>query len=218
MFGQILFTQLRWTRAMVAIMAACAFLAPAIAWFIGGASVDTPTSPIAVITGFDAVGPMIAVIGLLGSFLLAVHPWTMDAATRHVQALALPITWRRYASMRFVAGALMLVPPAIALWLGSVLTLSLLTLPPTLRVYPGSLALRFLAATILMYSMVFSLQYIAGRRSVVVLIGILATWALLSFGLMLSGNGDLGAMAMGWLFEFPGPFAVFSADWRLIDV
>jgi hypothetical protein len=218
MFRQIMLTQLRWTRLMVAIMTVAAFVTPAAAWWMGGTRVEYPARPAAVVIGFQSAGPMIVGIALLGAFLLAAYPWTMDAATRHVLPLSLPIPWRRYVAMRFGAGALLLIPPTIALWVGCLVVLGMIDLPATLRAYPTALALRFLAAAMLTYSTVFALQYMAGRRSALVALGIVVTVGALSFGLSVTGNSEFGAMFMDWLTEFPGPLAVFSTEWKLIDV
>lgn len=218
MFGQILFTQWRWTRVMVATMAIGAFVTPAVAWWLGGQRVLDPARPAAVIYGFGMVAPMLVLISLLGSFLLAVYPWTMDAAARHVLPLSLPIRWRQYVAMRFGAGALLLVVPAIALWLGSLLLLSMMDLPTTLRAYPGAIALRFLAASMLVYAMVFALQYLAGRRSAMVALVLVLAFGLASFTLQWTGNAEFGARVMRVLTDFPGPFAVYTTEWKLIDV
>jgi hypothetical protein len=218
MFGQIMFTQWRWTRLIVASMTVFAFMAPSIAWWVGAERVVYPTKPAAVMAGFESTGPMIAVLAMLGAFLLAAYPWTMDAASKHVLPLSLPIPWRRYVSLRYAAGALLLIPSAVALWLGSLFILSIVELPQTLRAYPGALALRFFAASLLMYSLVFALQYVAGKRSPVVALSLVVGVALLGFGLEAIGSGEINRRLTMWLAEFPGPFAVFVTEWKLIDV
>jgi len=218
MFAQVMFTQLRWTRMILLFTSVATFLTPVIAWWIGGTRVLNPESPRAVMSGFDTGGPMLVLIGILAAFLLAVYPWTMDAAARHTLPLSLPITWRRYVAMRFAAGALLLLLPALTLWFGALLVVAQLELPPTLRAYPGMLALRFLAALMLAYSMTFALQYLAGRRSAAVALGLLVGGVLLSAGLAIIGDGGVTGMLFDWLVEFPGPLAVFASDWKLIDV
>lgn len=218
MFRQVFITQLRWTRMMVALMTVAAFIVPAAAWSMGGNRVLDPTRPAAVIAGFESVGPMILAIALLGSFLLAAYPWTMDAASRHVLPLSLPLPWRHYVTMRFGAGAMLLLLPTAALWLGSMIVLAMIELPPTLRAYPTTLALRFLAACLLTYAAVFALQYLAGRRSAVVALVLVCALGVISFTISLTGMGEFGGMVAQWLTDFPGPFAVFTSEWKLIDV
>jgi len=218
MFGQILFTQLRWTRPLVALMSVLAFLTPAIAWWMGAARVERSASPVAIIAGFDSAGPLLAGIALLGAFVLAAYPWSIDAQSKHVQALSLPIPWSSYVGMRFAAGALTLLVPTLALWLGSLLALSFITIPETLRAYPGSLALRFLAASLLAYAMTFAMQYLAGRRSTITVLGLFAVGGVLWFGIRMTGNQAIVEIVSQWLTDVPGPFAVFAAEWRLLDV
>lgn len=218
MFNQILFTQMRWTRLALGSMAFAAFLMPAVAWWLGGMRVLDPSSHVALMVGFDEVGLMLVVIAGLGAFLVAALPWQADAATRHVLPLALPITWRRYVAMRFGAGALTLLLPTVALWIGCMITLARVDLPASLRAYPGSLSLRFLAVAMFAYAVTFALQYIAGRKSgLTVLIVLLAGVALVSVQSMLGLNG-LTDILMDALVRVPGPLAVFATDWSLIDV
>lgn len=171
-----------------------------------------------VADGMQALGPMLAFLALLGAFVLAVYPWTVDAETKHVYPLSLPITWPRYVGMRFVAGALTLVLPAVALYLGGRLAVSMIELPPLLRSYAGALAVRWLLAAIVAYSLSFALQYLAGRRATVValliVLGIVGLFAVLE----LAGAHDVGDAIGRFLFEFPGPLGVFSERWVLIDV
>lgn len=218
MFRQIFLTQIRWTRPLVALMTLLAFLAPAFAWFVGGTRVLQSASPVAIIAGFDAAAPLLAGIALIGSFILAAYPWSIDAQTKHVQALSLPLPWWQYVGMRFAAGALTLLLPAVALWLGGMLAVSIVELPETLRAYPGALAIRFLAASLLAYAMTFALQYLSGRRSPIALLAIVTVIALFWIGVQLSGNRALVAAVVRFLFEVPGPFSVFAAEWKLIDV
>ena len=120
--------------------------------------------------------------------------------------------------MRFGAGALMLLAPSIALYAGSVIALSFLELPPTLRAYPGALAIRFLSATLVAYALTFAIQYLAGRRAAFVIVGGIAGLAALFFVMSLLGFGGVSGAIMSALFDMPGPFAVFAADWKLLDV
>jgi hypothetical protein len=218
MFRTILFTQLRWTRLLVVGMAVVSFLVPAIAWWLGGMSAQYPERPGAIIIGFQSVGGMLMLVAGLGAFFVAAYPWMMDAASRHVFALSLPIRWREYLAMRFGAGALTLLLPALTLYLGSLFALSMLELPATLRAYPGTLALRFLAASLLAYSLTFAVQYIAGRRAALVIVGVVVGGAVLSFGLRMFGLGGALDGLVSAIFDFPGPFAVFTAEWKLVDV
>lgn len=223
MFEQIFRTHLKWTRLTLATFAVAAFLLPVMAWRFG-----TPSFALAsgfdaadarfVMAGFEPVGFFVTMVAVLGAFILAAQPWNMDAATRHVYPLALPVPWRTYVWMRYSAGALTLALPAVALWIGSLLALAMVQMPPTLRAYPGALALRFLFASLLAYSATFALQYVFGRRAALVaLVGLLALVTVI-LGLELTGRGATVAAIGRFLMDWPGPLALFGNTWRLVDV
>lgn len=223
MFEQIFRTNLKWTRVTLATFAVAAFLIPVMAWRFGSpsyavaAGMNTADARF-VMAGFAPVGFFVSVIAVLGAFVLAVQPWNMDAASRHVYALSLPVPWRRYVAMRYAAGALTLGVPAVALWLGSLLALAMVQMPPTLRAYPGAFAVRFLLASLLAYSGTFALQYVFGRRAaMVVLLGLLALVTVI-LGLELSGSGARVAAIGRFLLDWPGPLSLFANTWRLVDV
>jgi hypothetical protein len=217
MFGMILRTQWAWTRLTVAAISVVAFLAPAIVWRAASQQVRGPQADV-VVYGFGALGPLLSFIALIGAFLIAAQPWTIDAETQHVYPLSLPIAWSRFVAMRFGAGVIFLLLPALGLYLGSLVVLTMIEMPPMLRGYPGALAIRFLLASAVAYAGTFALQYLAGRRAAVVALGVmivigvaaLATWAL--------GAPDVVSLVGRFLFVWPGPLAVFSEPWTLIDV
>lgn len=218
MFRQILLTHWRWTRTIVVSMAVVNFLTPAAAWWLGATRVLQPMSPMALMLGMRSVPMALVLTAILGAFLLAAYPWSIDAQARHTLALSLPISWRRYVAMRFGAGALSLLLPAVTLWLGALLALAMIDLPATLRAYPGTLALRFLSASLVAYAATFALQYLAGRRSAVVALVTLVTLVVALSALEFTGNRALIDRVTEWLTTSPGPLAVFAAEWKLIDV
>jgi hypothetical protein len=217
MFAMILRTHWKWTRLLVGGIALLAFLMPALAWRLSGIG-SRIVGPTQLIDGLTLVGPMLAFLALLGAFVLAVYPWTLDAETKHVYPLTLPITWTRYVGMRYLAGALTMILPAIALYIGCRFALSFIELPPLLRAYPGALSVRFLLAALVAYSVTFALQYLAGRRATLVALLIMLGFALLITGLELFGARGAGNAIGEFLFQWPGPFGIFSQSWVLIDV
>ncbi len=221
MFSQILTTQLRWTRTLLVGLGILAFLLPVGAWNIasgGRVEGDAMAFALPFIEGFSLVGPLAVIIALLSGFLMAALPWGQDHQGRHVYALSLPIRWSRYVGMRYVAGAVLLATTAIALLAGSLLALSLVTLPPVLRAYPFAFATRFFVATLLAYSLSFALQYLGGKRAAPILLGILVTWLVGGIVLDLIGLDALSGAIVRFMMQWPGPFAIFSEPWRLVDV
>jgi hypothetical protein len=215
-FEQLLRTQWRFTRFAVLTMAAVAFLLPTLLWRIVGAG--GALAPLALMQGFETLGYVLVAVAFLGGLVLASQPWIVDAQTRHVYALSLPITWARYVALRFAAGLLTLTIPAIALYAGARLTLLSVRLPDVLRAYPGQLALRFLLGTAVSYALIFSLQYLAGRRAALVALLVILAVAGGLFSMSLFGTPAWAAQLGGALFEWPGSFAIYTAPWRLIDV
>lgn len=217
MFAMMFRTQWQWTRNAVLGIAAMAFVFPTLARYLArsGGSGDPLVQ---VLDGYNTLGPLLGFLALFGPFVLAALPWTIDHEARHVYPLALPVEWSQWVSTRFAIGAITLLLPTIALYLGAIATLSVIELPPLLRAYPGALALRFLLASMLSYSASFALQYLAGRRAaqfaLSVLVGILA----LGLAAVLFGQSDLIERAGEWLFVWPGPLALFIEPWTLIDV
>ncbi len=217
MFAQILWTQTKWTRAMVLGFAALAFLMPVGGWNLM-ASQAGGTSPEGFIMGFQLVGPLAAFIACLSGFLMAAYPWSLDHAANHVYPLSLPITWPSYVTQRFVAGAILLAIPAVALLVGCLLALSFIALPPVLHAYPVGFALRFFFATLLAYSLSFALQYLGGRRAAPLLLGALIAFLVTGVVLQVLGLEGLQAAIARLFLQWPGPFAIFVEGWRLVDV
>jgi hypothetical protein len=217
MFGMILRTQWAWTRLSVAVLSVVTFVAPAIVWRFATEQ-TRGAQPDLLVYGFGALGPLLSFLALIGAFLLAAQPWTIDAETQHVYPLSLPVSWSRFVAMRFGAGAIFLLLPALGLYVGSLLVLAMIEMPPLLRGYPGALAMRFLLASAVAYAATFALQYLAGRRAAVVALGIMIAIGLTSLATWALGAPDLVSTFGRFLFVWPGPLAVFSEPWTLIDV
>ncbi|MDH5235632.1 MAG: hypothetical protein OEW77_11795 [Gemmatimonadota bacterium] len=219
MFTQILWTQLKWTRIPLAVLAVVTFAAPALAWRLGAAGYQGAASePMAIMVGFSAIGTVLMVTACLAGFVLVAHVWNLDAAAKHVYALSLPLPWSRFVAMRFGAGALSLLIPTLALWLGSLFALMMVQVPPTLHTYAGTLALRFLLGALLAYALSFLLQYVAGRRASAVLLVLLLSGVVVTFVLSVLGYTRLLDTIGHAIVEWPGPLAVFARDWKLVDV
>lgn len=218
MFAQILYTQVKWTRGAIAVLSVVAFAAPAGLWRIAHNSFYGTYSPMAVMRGFEALGPSLALLAFFCGFMAVAQPWAIDAAARHVYPLSLPIAWSRYLSLRFGAGALLLLIPTVTLWLGCLLVLSFVEIPATLHAYPGTLALRFLLGALLSYAGMFAVQYISGRKAAHLLLGVMLVVAVLALAAELTSNTKLLATIVGYLFKWPGPLAVFANNWMLVDV
>ncbi len=217
MFAMIVRTQWSWTRASVGGFSLLALFFPAISWRIFASS-RGDEAVMQVMNGFAALGPMLGFLAVLGPFVLAALPWTIDHEAKHVYALSLPVTWARFVWMRFAAGAITMVLPALALYVGCRGVLAMLELPPLLRAYPAALSLRFLIACLVAYGVTFALQYLAGRRAAVVVLVSLLGMGVVAVALTLMGLSEAVTAFGNFMFDWPGPLAIFVEPWTLIDV
>jgi hypothetical protein len=217
MFAMMAWTQWRWTRTVVYGIAALAFVFPTLTRFLAR-NFGSDENLAQVLDGFAVLGPMLGFLSLLGPFALAALPWTIDNETRHVYPLSLPVPWQWWVGTRFAVGALSLIIPAVALWAGAVATVSVIELPPLLHAYPGALALRFLLACLVSYSLSFALQYLAGRRATQVAVGFLVSVLLVVIAATMLGQEPLLERIARYVFVWPGPLAIFVEPWTLIDV
>ncbi len=218
MFGQILYTQLKWTRLAVALLSVTTFALPALLWRIASGRHGSDIAAVDLLSGFASLGPGLTLAAIFCGFMGVAQPWAVDAAARHVYPLALPISWRRYVAMRFGAGAILLAIPSLALWLGCLTVLALIDLPGALQAYPTTLAVRFLLGALVAYAIVFAVQYLSGRNAAHLLLVATLLFAGTVTALDIAGKASVLESATAWLFRWPGPLAVFAADWTLIDV
>ena len=156
---------------------------------------------------------------------LALSAWNWDHQQNHVYSLSLPLTRWEYTLQKLMAGAILALVPAAALWIGAQLATASVTLPDGLNAYPNQLATRFFFAIVLSYALLFAMA--AGTvRTTLWVAGVVFGFAV--FGNVI--NSYLGVyfdffathnvveMALEWTLSAPGPFEVFTGSWALIDV
>ena len=219
MFRQVLFTHWKWARLELGVYAVVAFVIPT--GFMKAFAMQAGTGTVSIASAMDAsvgLGVFLATLAFIAGTTLSVRPWTMDQARQHVFPLSLPVAWPAFVRLRFLAGATLLLVPAVAAWLGGVLASVAIALPDTLHAYPASIAARFLGAALVFYAAVFAVQYLAGRRAPVIVAGALVTLLLVE----LVGQGMTGSSPMFAVWKavttWPGPFEVLTARWMLVDV
>jgi hypothetical protein len=217
MFAQVLYTQWKWARTELFLYVLGAFLIPTIIIRVGFSYVDTYSIRSVLDVGTLA-SFFFAALAMLCAFGLAWRPYILDAGLKHVGPLSLPISWGRFVRLRFVAGATLLLIPAVAVWFGGLLATASVTVPPTLHSYPGSLAVRFYLASLVAYAAAFLLQYVAGKHAVRVALILLVIISLAEIMSQMLGYSSIIAGAWNLLTNWPGPFSVFAARWMLIDV
>jgi hypothetical protein len=158
---------------------------------------------------FSPFYPAIAVA--LGAFLAAAN-WLPDLRGRWVYAFTLPIARERLALLRLGAGAVLAVPPVLALWIAGMIGAAVAELPAVVQSHATSIALRFGAATMVVYC-AGSLMVLLGRKAwyiVVALVGLVL--------LDLFGVGAAPAIADALFLHPLSPFHALAGHWLFIDV
>ena len=217
MFGQVLYTQWKWARTELFLYVLAAFLIPTLIIHIGISYIDVYSTRAMLDVGTYA-GVFFCALALLCALGLAWRPYIIDTALKHVGPLSLPVSWAAFVRMRFLAGAMLLLIPTIAVWIGGVLATASAPIPATLHAYPGGIAIRFLLAALVGYSGAFLLQYVAGKQAVRVAIIMFLTLVTAQFIGQLLGYDNVLVGAWDSLTSWPGPFSIFSTRWMLIDV
>lgn len=217
MFRQILYTQWKWARLPLLFLALGAFALP----FLSAQSVrplggfwDTA----GILEGLQGLGVFYPALAGTVGLMVALASWAPDQRGRHVYALSLPIPRWHYALLRFSAGALLLLVPALALWVAGVLASMATTLPPGLHTYPTMLAVRFDLAALLAYAMFFAISAGTNRAAGYVL-GILAAVVLVQlFSSLVGVRLRIIESVLNLIYIWPGPLEIFTGRWMLFDV
>ena len=218
MFRMILFTQWKWSRLAVLLGTLAAFLLPILSVQHAGSREVTPWEARMLLTSIQSWSVLYPTLATAIALTLALMAWSADHRGRHVYALSLPVPRWHYALQRFGAGAVLLVPPAIALLVGAVLAAAMATIPHGLQTYPVALAARFALAMAVSYAVFFAISagttrtagYVLSIVGGIIVVQILTAAAGLEVHLV----PFIGDRLLLW----PGPLEIFSGRWMLIDV
>ena len=217
MFRSILYTQWKWARIALIVIAVAAVAVPVgSVRAIGG--VVLPSTVGDALNTMRVWSVLYTLLAAVAGLILAISAWAADQRGHHVYALSLPVPRWHYVLMRFGAGLVLLLVPAILVWLGGIIATSIVVLPPGLTTYPGSLALRWLLAAFVAYALFFAISSGTARTAGLVL-GVLGGLVFADMTLALM---DKPAVVLEFvfskMFEWPGVFEVFTGRWMLIDV
>ncbi len=218
MFKQMLYTQWKWTGWLIAVSVVAAFAAPVITVRRAGLVNPTMGDVVTMLDFQRNASPAYPILAIgIGAFL-AVLAWTWDQRGKHVYALSLPIPRWYYTLLRFGAGAVLLVPVILALWIGALVATAASTIPDGLHAYPTVIGLRFALAIALGYAFVFAVAG-ASEKTLRVGAGIFAALVVLSIVTTLLGfEIDILERVLVPLARWPGPFDILFGDWMLINV
>jgi hypothetical protein len=218
MFRVVLYGQWRWSRLIVALGMVAGFTLPIVSIQGTSRAAATALGPGDLLAAMQSWGVLYPVLAAALGLLVAIAAWAPDHRGRHVHALSLPLPRWRYAWLRFAAGLTLLAGPILAVLAGALLASATVTLPAGLQTYPVALTIRFALALLVAFAVFFAVSAGTSRTAGIVLsmigafilIQVLASAA----GLGLNLIGPLQTAVMSW----PGPLAIFTGRWMLIDV
>ncbi len=201
---------------LVIALAVAALALPIVSVRLGwqGAEANLPR----YLTELELWGLFYPGLAAVAALVLGIAIWRSDRRGHHIYALLLPVPRWRYVLLRYAAGLVLLVPVAIALWVGAMLATARLDLPPGIRVFPHELAIKFALALLLLFGIAFAA---AASSSRALGIGLRALGLFLAVDiavLLLSPKTNLLWKLVTALATWPGPFAPLGGRWMLIDV
>ncbi len=163
-------------------------------------------------------GAFYPVLAAVSATALAAAGWASDRRGHHVYALLHPLPRWRYVVLRYLAGAVLLVPIVLGVWLGAVGGVASLDLPPGLRGFEHLLALKFGLAMLLCYGIAFMVAASSPRTLGIAVRALGLFLAVHTAVYLLDPNVNLLWRLVESLAAFPGPLSPLGGPWMLIDV
>jgi len=218
MFRAILYSQWKWSRLIVVLGTVAAFAIPLVS-LQGAARADRGALQTQdLLRAVQSWGTLYPLLATALGLLMAMAAWAADHRGRHIHALTLPLARWRYVLLRFGAGFVLLAAPIAAVLIGSSLAVLTATLPPGLQAYPIALAVRFAFAVFVAYAVFFAVSAGTARTAGIIL-GVIAAAVLVQVVASIANlDVNLFAAAQTVLLLGPGPLAVFTGRWMLVDV
>ena len=218
MFQVILYAQWKWSRLIVVLGTVAGFALPIVS--LQGAAQDdrNPLQAEALLRAVQSWGTLYPVLAAALGLLVAIATWAPDHRGRHVYALSLPLPRWRYVLLRFASGVTVLAGPILAVLISALLATSLATIPPGLQGYPLALGLRFAMAVLVAYAMFFAVSAGTARTAGIILGVIGAVIAVQLIAGVANVELDLLGKLQLVILNWPGPLAVFTGRWMLVDV
>jgi hypothetical protein len=217
MFKQVMFVQWKWTRNSLLAMSVLVTIAPALVmrialreWVVVSAS--------DLITVTNILGAMFALAAICAGVVVQDASVRPDIEGRYIYALSLPVRWQALLVRRIGAGLILLIIPALFVWIGGTLATSLIVIPDSLHSYAGGVAMRFFLASVLSFAVWSVVVRYSGKKSAAMVLAALLVLILLPVALLLAGKGYLIETMFRALIESPSPFSVFTSRWALLDV
>lgn len=218
MFRAILYSQWKWSRLIVVLGTVAGFAIPLLS-LQGAARADRGALQAQeLLRSVQSWGTLYPLLATALGLLLAIAAWAADHRGRHIHALTLPLPRWRYVLLRFGAGIVLLAAPIAAVLLGASLAVLFATIPPGLQGYPIALAVRFGFALIVAFAIFFAISAGTTRTAGLVLGAIAALVLVQVIASVANIELDLFGIVQVVLLQGPGPLAVFTGRWMLVDV
>jgi hypothetical protein len=218
MFREVLRTQWKWSAWAVIVATIAGFVLPVLTVQDAGLMNPDAVDVVNMMGRVEIVGTFYPILALAAGVAMALLIWGPDHRGNHVYALSLPLPRWHYTLLRLAAGAVLLVPMIVALWVGALIATAASTLPVGLHAYPTAIGIRFAIALLLGYAFFFALASGTMRTTVIVL-GILpVAFITLSQLITLVGGPNVLDLTLNWVADLPGPFRLLFDPWLLINV
>ncbi|MBL8984389.1 MAG: hypothetical protein JNL26_19540 [Gemmatimonadetes bacterium] len=208
----------QWLRLPLALLSLVGAAIPVLGisspWTVSAPSVD------AILASAGLVGLLIAVVAVLAGAITGDVLWRQDARHGHSYAMSLPIRRDTFLRYRAACGALLLLVPAIAIFLGIAAINVGAELPPGVRTYAWETASRAWVVMVMALSLTLGLRLGLGVRGRRVLMGaaMLMTVALWLEPQVSAGRPTVGAVITVMFTGRYSPFAVLFSAWPVIDL
>jgi hypothetical protein len=218
MFRAILSTQWKWSRLIIVLGSVAGFAIPLLS-LQGAARADRGALQTQeLLRSVQSWGTLYPLLATALGLLVAIAAWAADHRGRHIHALTLPLPRSHYVLLRLTAGLVLLAAPIVTVLMGASLAVLFATLPPGLQGYPFALAVRFAFAVFVAYAIFFAISagttrtagLVLGALALVVLVQVVASIANLEL--------DVFGTVQVLLLQGPGPLAVFTGRWMLVDI
>ena len=215
MLNAVLYTQWKWARVPLLVLALASFALPVLSV---RSQYDSAIPAVTLLERIQSWGVLYPVLALCVGLVIALSIWMPDRAGRHVYALSLPLPRWRFVLLRFGAGLVLVLAPVVLLGIGTLIATAATRLPAGVYAYPGAITLRFLLATLVAFSLAFAVAAGTSRLTRVVL-GILCLVILVEIGLSLAGVSGVDPVLrlLEWMASPTGPLDIFAGRWMLLD-
>jgi hypothetical protein len=220
MFRAVLYTQWKWTRAVILLAVLVAGYIPLHALrAMPYKAADTYSIP-SLYQSIAGASTYYQLLALAVAVVVAISSWQADAHRQHVYALSLPVPRWRFVLLRFGAGATLLGVVAAAVGLFGGIAAAIAPLPALLHAYPFGLAVRFWLGALIPFALIFALMASDPKRVrfVVAAVATVVTVDLTLAAIGTTSQPVLLSWVLDALYDGSGPLAPFLSRWMLVDV